>query len=612
MKERERLMKFLKILMILMIVVFVAGCPSKKREEEPEKHPVTAEKIDEALELLKKESALFTMFELTFFSDFLLHTHLLEDTPLRLRMLNAKEDEAPFLEKTLEMFNAFATHSFRFTAHKPEECSLYALRAFIMAMTMAYGDGLLHTVEMLEKFQPDEWSTMMLIAYVYFQEIEDEKALKYIDSAIKTYCEEEGREEKCSENSDDNIFKAMKNFRERIDGALKSTRYARKKKPLSNFEDCYYIETSKENYESDEKVNWSGECKDGWAEGEGELVFPETGTRYKTTIRNGYLNGITEIIYPDGKKMILTFEDGFWRGSSKIIKDEQVIAEIEYYDEKGYRSGKGSFMLQKGDNNFKLEGVLKKGYLTRGGTATCFHGTDKETMSPYLFYRYIKEEDFISPPICSRTKAEQDKIEEVLSKVWKTESERIEKLLKEKKSLDGERCTPHNGFSILMEHFKKELKSVKDDIDPKKVEKEKCPDTNKFCREHNGLKWSDKSEEMYEWEDAVEYCKKMGGRLPTVSELRTLLKNCPDSETGGNCKVTDDCLSESKCWDKEKCGGCEFDEDSGKYSVFGDIGAFMTYSENIDNSNSSYAVSFISGAIRPGRKNLKGSVLCVK
>ena len=57
-----------------------------------------------------------------------------------------------------------------------------------------------------------------------------------------------------------------------------------------------------------------------------------------------------------------------------------------------------------------------------------------------------------------------------------------------------------------------------------------CPDDNKFCHSHAGMDWSQASSYYMEREDAEAYCKDVGGRLPTISELRTLIQNCPQTE----------------------------------------------------------------------------------
>ncbi|HDT11782.1 MAG TPA: PEGA domain-containing protein [bacterium] len=57
----------------------------------------------------------------------------------------------------------------------------------------------------------------------------------------------------------------------------------------------------------------------------------------------------------------------------------------------------------------------------------------------------------------------------------------------------------------------------------------------------SGLKWSKKAPSRMNWSDAMKYCENLkedghsAWRLPTISELRTLIKNCPATQTGGAC-----------------------------------------------------------------------------
>jgi len=97
-----------------------------------------------------------------------------------------------------------------------------------------------------------------------------------------------------------------------------------------------------------------------------------------------------------------------------------------------------------------------------------------------------------------------------------------------------------------------------------------CPDDNKFCFEYGDLNWSDISSDKMYWDAADSYCKDFGGRLPTISELRTLIMDCPATETGGECMLTDDCLLHNGCYDLEKCYYTCDPDGVYEHSVFGD------------------------------------------
>ena len=72
----------------------------------------------------------------------------------------------------------------------------------------------------------------------------------------------------------------------------------------------------------------------------------------------------------------------------------------------------------------------------------------------------------------------------------------------------------------------------------------------------SGLTWQNPPpQSRYNLKDALAYCSKLqlGGnsdwRLPTISELRSLVRRCPATQTGGTCRVTDSCRSLAPCHD---------------------------------------------------------------
>ena len=93
----------------------------------------------------------------------------------------------------------------------------------------------------------------------------------------------------------------------------------------------------------------------------------------------------------------------------------------------------------------------------------------------------------------------------------------------------------------------------------------------------NNLQWSNKTPRGMNWNDAMNYCKNLNEsgyndwRLPTISELRTLIQNCSETEKG-----------------------CKYDA-SGKYNKLGDVGTFWAF-EN-PSSNVKPVIDFTRGSV---------------
>ncbi|MBQ4437681.1 DUF1566 domain-containing protein [bacterium] len=139
----------------------------------------------------------------------------------------------------------------------------------------------------------------------------------------------------------------------------------------------------------------------------------------------------------------------------------------------------------------------------------------------------------------------------------------------------------------------------------------------------DGLAWSSKTKSAT-WSNAISYCDNLteGGyddwHLPTISELRTLIQNCPVTETGGECGITDTCLSNKECSNNStcRCGGTETGYNvPSKYSKLGDPYLSELWSSSVvDNSydDSAWYVDFEYAFINWYSKNQQLSFRCVR
>lgn len=87
----------------------------------------------------------------------------------------------------------------------------------------------------------------------------------------------------------------------------------------------------------------------------------------------------------------------------------------------------------------------------------------------------------------------------------------------------------------------------------------------------SGLIWQKDIGCLCFWPDAIDYCKNLeldgssDWRLPTISDLRSLIRGCPATESGGACEVTASCL-EYDCNNSE-CFGCDDGYSCSDYSL---------------------------------------------
>ena len=119
-------------------------------------------------------------------------------------------------------------------------------------------------------------------------------------------------------------------------------------------------------------------------------------------------------------------------------------------------------------------------------------------------------------------------------------------------------------------------------------------------------KWSSRSSKRMNWNDAINYCQNLredgysNWRLPTISELRTTIKNCSGSQSGGSCSVSDFCLSGSYCLSVD-CK-CEFRKNNGGYySKLGDDDNVILWSSSVQSESAKHrwVVDFAFGYLFP-------------
>lgn len=146
------------------------------------------------------------------------------------------------------------------------------------------------------------------------------------------------------------------------------------------------------------------------------------------------------------------------------------------------------------------------------------------------------------------------------------------------------------------------------------------------------LVWSASNGKNAKWAEAKTHCDNLtdGGfknwRMPTISELRTLVRNCQKTATGGLCKVTDECTASyssanPQCYNIdlctsttnaigiERCG----DQTDGSYSLLGDASVYLwSSSEPDEDHDKAWYIYFKNTNILNQKKTLTGQIRCVR
>ena len=148
-------------------------------------------------------------------------------------------------------------------------------------------------------------------------------------------------------------------------------------------------------------------------------------------------------------------------------------------------------------------------------------------------------------------------------------------------------------------------------------------DTDVWFDSNTGLTWQNSSSHEV-WSDAVDYCGSLvlgnnsDWRLPTISELRSLIDGCSDTEAGGACGVTDECLN-SGCSNSACENGCSAGGGSGPNGAYwpaeltgGEYGSYWSSSSVTGQSGWAWHIDFTAAAILEGNKTAGDYVRCVR
>lgn len=139
----------------------------------------------------------------------------------------------------------------------------------------------------------------------------------------------------------------------------------------------------------------------------------------------------------------------------------------------------------------------------------------------------------------------------------------------------------------------------------------------------SGLTWQNPATyDEFTYDKATEYCNGLswtgydGWRLPTISELRSLIRGCLDTQTGGACGVTDSCLEQS-C-EGQGCSGCGYLQGPGEGACYwdaalrGPCALYWSSSSYTDDTAYTWVVFYSLGLVNYYGKTKTSNVRCVR
>jgi hypothetical protein len=135
-----------------------------------------------------------------------------------------------------------------------------------------------------------------------------------------------------------------------------------------------------------------------------------------------------------------------------------------------------------------------------------------------------------------------------------------------------------------------------------------------------GLKWQAQGSGRMTWQQGKDYCANLdlggaGWRLPNISELRSLIRGCPQTQPGGTCNVSVRGCLELICRTDE-CGGCQHMGGPAETCYWpgtmqGECDHYWADSLVGDNDDA-WSVYFHSGHVGNGFRNVRSHIRCVR
>lgn len=138
----------------------------------------------------------------------------------------------------------------------------------------------------------------------------------------------------------------------------------------------------------------------------------------------------------------------------------------------------------------------------------------------------------------------------------------------------------------------------------------------------SGLTWEVTPLNDYrDLDGAKDYCQNLtlaggGWRLPTITELRTLIRDCAGTVTGGTCNVTDGCM-ELACMN-DSCIGCDVWGGPGTGGAYwppelaGAPGRYWSTTEVSDYADAAWCVDFNYGQVGHNETDYNNYLRCVR